>query len=193
MHPKSVLSAEIEPGRAKPPRLAPAVVWFVLGSGHIGILAISAGCATEPNAATFQTDRESDPVQFKPELDAADRHRVNDTFRDLAAGHQAVDPPAPAAGGKRWSDVLDAAATACESIEATITYAAERDGAWLFTLRTVEDLPGRMTVKRVNDARVYEAAASIGLYDDRTERAAALLRSFDEQMLVFGRRRKLEP
>jgi hypothetical protein len=70
------------------------------------------GCGTEPSAAEFQTAHESDPVHFKPVLDAADQRRVKNTLQDLAAGHQAVNPPVPAAGGRRWSDVLDAAADA---------------------------------------------------------------------------------
>jgi hypothetical protein len=63
----------------------------------------------------------------------------------------------------------------------------------MFILRTVEGFPGRLTVKRVSDGRVYEANASFGLYEDRNDRAATLLKAFDAQLLAYGKRRRLAP
>jgi hypothetical protein len=84
-----------------------------------------------------------------------------------------------------------AAVYACDDIEAAIVRRIQHDWGWEYRIRTVEDWPGVLRVHRTADERIYQSTATIGLFGDRTDRAQALLKAFDEQMEAFARKRRL--
>lgn len=158
------------------------------------------GCRSEPEAASFSSVDRTTPGYVRTFSDA-DRDQVRREFQELTSNHVAVSPPAPAKGPvpARWSDVPLAAAYACDDAEAAIVATNQYDWGYEFRLRTIEDWPGTLTIRRTHDARIYEATAFIGLKADEggeaiidhSSRAEALLKALDRQMLEFGRKPSL--
>jgi len=158
-----------------------------------------AGCARERPAAESASFRDPAEPTYVRTLSPEQQRQATAAFRDLARGEVQRQRPAPAAGaageggeeGVRWSDVPLAVLYACDEIEAAVTRQAEHDWGWEFAIRTVEDWPATLRVRRADPPRIYDASASVGVFGDRTDRAAALLAAFDEQMRAFGRKRGL--
>jgi hypothetical protein len=78
---------------------------------------------------------------------------------------------------------------ACDETEMAVAHLeAERD-LYQVTVRTIEDWPGWLTVRRTGDHRVYEASAGIGRFDDHEDRRDALLDALRRYMRAYGRKR----
>ena len=91
-----------------------------------------------------------------------------------------------------------AALYACDDIEAAVVSKTLHDWGWEIHLRTVEDWPGTLLIRRSDDqprpttGRVYQASAAIGRFeDDHADRAQALLEAFDQHLQAFGRKKRL--
>ncbi len=65
----------------------------------------------------------------------------------------------------------------------------EVPGGTRFELKTVDDRPALLEVRRTGDQRVYEATATVGRFQDDPQRAAALIRALDQRMLAYGGKR----
>lgn len=149
---------------------------------------IETGCST-PYAASDAAG--GDETRHKRVLDARDQAAVRRAFRASADGYLQVAPPHPAAHGVRWSDVPAAVAAACEDTEMAVvrTVESQAGSALEFQLRTVEDWPATLWVRRTDDDRRYEARAVVGLFGDRHDRAQALIEAFDRRLRAYGRKR----
>lgn len=124
-------------------------------------------------------------------LTPAHRAEMRSALRSIAHGRILVDRPGPAPGGLRWSDVERAAAEAVGElgVEMAILETQAHDDGYTFRLKTIEDRPAQLTVRRRDDGRVYEATATVGRFADDQQRADALLAAFDRMMRAFGRKR----
>lgn len=155
-----------------------------------------AGCKKAPPAAATELVREPGEPNLVRTFSSADQARLKSDFRSLAEGKEATQKPVVAPNG-RWSDVYAAVLYACDDVEAAVVWKHEYDWGWEFRLRTVEDWPGTLTIRRATTGadepthRIYEASCSIGTFGDRTTRSQALLDAFDKQLLAFGRKPRL--
>ncbi len=150
------------------------------------------GCGRTAPAVT--TNQVVAPVEQGPwrVLDEEEQARVLGALEAMAHGHRPVNPPGPAPQKARWSDVEPAAAAALDDVEAAVVETVREPGgrAVRFRIRTVEDWPGELVVRRLDDPAVYEAKAWIGHFPDmpaRRERCDALLEAFDRRMAELGR------
>ncbi len=141
-------------------------------------------------------------------LSAADQAEILAAFRSIAQGRTPVNPPRPAPGGLRWSDVQQAAAWAAAEpgVEMAIVQTLRHDETgtvinekarfgerliwgYTFRLKTVEDRPAQLIVRRRDDPSVYEATVTVGRFGDDHQRAEKLRAAFDSMMRAFGRKR----
>ena len=141
-------------------------------------------------------------------LSAADQAEILAAFRLIARDRTAVNPPRPAPGGLRWSDVQQAAAWAVAEpgVEMAIVQTLRHDETgmvinekvrfgetlvWCYTfrLKTIEDRPAQLIVRRRDDRSVYETTATVGRFGDDHQRAEKLRKAFDSMMRAFGRKR----
>jgi hypothetical protein len=168
-----------------------AIGLLVCGAILPVIWAIS-GCAKQPYAATTTLRLTPEEQSRKSDLSVADERRIESAFQSLAAGEKAVNPPGPAPHGMRWSDLPRALDAACAEVEMAVVQATQYEWGTEFTLITIKDYPGTLTVKNIGEPGIYEAHASIGLFGDHTNQADALLAALHKSMLAFGRKREFE-
>ncbi len=141
-------------------------------------------------------------------LTQAEQAEVLAALRSITQGRTLVNRPRSTWGGFRWSDVPRAAgwAIAEAGVEMAIVQTLRHDemgklieknvlvgegSIWVYTfrLKTVEDRPAELIVRRRHDQRVYDATATVGRFADDHQRAEALLAAFDKMMSAFGRKR----
>jgi hypothetical protein len=67
----------------------------------------------------------------------------------------------------------------------------QTEAGYEFRLKTIEGYPARLWVDRQPEPMVYSAVVEVGLYRDRTARAAALAKAFARQMEAFAKKRKI--
>lgn len=194
----SIVMARARGGLGRRSRGAVAGLLTGLRAGLGAGLAAAAGCSspTPPYAAEQSMVLTAEDERSVARLDGAAQGEVIAAMRDVAPGHRPTRTavPAPAAeGGVRWSDVEAAAGAACSAIEAAVvgkTGDADAD-EYRFRIRTIENWPGELVVRRVDPPAMYEATAWIGRFpDERVERRDALLRAFDARLRAFGMKRK---
>ena len=204
-------------GSVRPQRLIAALDSFVNGlftvtycKFHRSVAAVClcwaillAACEQRPVvlSQTLKTDE-------KLLLSAADQAEILAAFRSIAQGRTMVNPPRPAPGGLRWSDVQQAAAWAVaeDRVEMTIVKTLRHDETgtvinenervaerliwgYTFQLKTIEDRPALLVVRRRDDRSVYEATVTVGRFGDDYQRAEKLRTAFDSMMRAFGRKR----
>lgn len=117
----------------------------------------------------------------------------------VAEGGRAVNAPGPAPGGMRWSDVPAAVSAACDDpgvemvIVETFATPPENPDRYRFVLRTIEDWPGELVIRRAVGQPVYEIeSVSVGRFPSepaRRERAQALVQAFEKHLEAFGRKK----
>ena len=61
-----------------------------------------------------------------------------------------------------------------------------------YRIKTIEDWPVRLTIRRTDDERVYEASATVGHFKDRGERGQELLDALDRSLHALGAQRGFE-
>jgi hypothetical protein len=171
--------------------LARSSGWLITLAIALAVASLS-GCSRQRYASTSAPsptlDEGGDPP-LKPVLSTQDKQQIQSQFRMLAEGHSSSRSPSVAAEGFRWSDIPLAAVYACEETEMAIAHQRETADAYEFDIRTVEGYPAKLEVFR-DVGSVYRAQASVGMFDDRTQRADELLRAFERQMRAFGRKRQ---
>jgi len=162
------------------------------GITALSVCILLGSCASTPPPAAASDLRLTPEEQTrKLTLTASDQRRIRKTLVELAAGHIPVSPPGPALLGVRWRDVPLAMFYAAAEVEMAIARTVVQADSYAFSLRTVDDRPGRIVVRRTGDDTVYEARASIGRFDDDIAASEALAAAFDRQMRAFGRKRQL--
>ncbi len=132
-----------------------------------------------------------------PEFDPARGREVLDALGDMAAGREssAASGPGPVPKGRvRWSDVPLAVAAACRDVEAVVVRKVEEEKGrrYRFKLRSVEDWPGELVVRRVDGPPGYTAEAWFGYFPEHPPCAArrtALLSALSAQLKAYGRKR----
>jgi hypothetical protein len=129
----------------------------------------------------------------KPMLSDAEMAAVWRGIGEVAADHEQVNRPRPAATGRRWSDMPSAIKLATGAVETAVVEADVREGGRVIECRlmTVEGWPGRLVVSRVDGPDLYEAEAEIGRFPNepaRRERAEMLVKALDRALLALGRR-----
>jgi hypothetical protein len=162
-----------------------------LAAGMLTLVS-SLGCGTHRFAATSNELLLPDEPLLHRILTPDEQSQVLEAMQSFAAGRSEADPPSPAASGVRWSDVPLAADYACDANSMAVVSIAKGEGIYTFQLKSIEDYPGVLTVRRVDDERICTAEASIGRYGDYDTKAVALLASFDEFLRGFGAKRGFE-
>ena len=159
----------------------------------LGLAIAIGGCATRRASETPLVD-DPDETDQVAALNAAHSAEVRHAFAGLAHGHEASSAPTAASSPRgRWSDVHLAVLYACDDTQMAVLHKTATDeglGGWEYALRTAEDMPVALVVRRMPEPEIYDATASVGLFGDDTDRAAALLKAFDRHMAAFGRKRQ---
>jgi len=159
-------------------------------------LAVS-GCGQPQGPAASRLELTPEEPPQKAVLTEREQGEVLAVMRACVQENEAIDPPRPAALGKRWSDIEDAVYYACEDVEAAVMGTTRReDGRLLvFRLRTIEDWPGELLVRRTDDVNVYHAEVWFGRFPDDPKHAArrdALIAALERNLCAFGLKRKFQ-
>ena len=157
-----------------------------------GSLALGLGISCEQAPKVLPT-KELAPDE-KVLLDSSDRTEILSAFRSLTKGKKLVNRPARAIKGVRWSDVPKAVAAACgeNGVEMAVVETITQDWGYTFIIKTVEDKPAQLIVRRLDNDQVYQASATVGRFHDDQKRADKLLAVFEQKMKAFGRKRGFE-
>jgi hypothetical protein len=158
-------------------------------------VAVLAGCGSPPpNAAARLSRVESEP-SIDLELSPAEQAEVVAAMKSMAVGHTPIAGESPTVQGMRWSDIPAALAVACDEpgVEMVVVKREQHEWGDVFQLRTAEDRPARVEVRRTGDDRLYEATATIGRFNFETDEARArlLLRELGRAMRKYGEKRRL--
>jgi hypothetical protein len=161
----------------------------------LAILLAAAGCERPPYAAASNLRLTPEEERAKLLLSEEDQAAVLATMQTAAEGRPG-DPPAPAPHGKRWSDVPQAVAAACDDVEMAVVEMIEQEQGRVlrFRLLAAEGWPGEVVVRRLPPPDICEAEASIGRFPEkpaRVERADRLLAAIDRYLQTFGAKRAL--
>lgn len=149
------------------------------------------GCSGEqPFAATTNLRLTPEEKTLKLVLDSTDQARALGDMRSVAGDHLVVQPPF-SSGSVRWSDIPLALDYACAVVEMAIVRTIYEPDGYVFKLKTIDDRPGEITLRRVDDERVYLAEATVGRLGDDEDLARRLLVELDRQLHLFGSKRKL--
>jgi len=153
-----------------------------------------AGCSKPPPAASTNLRLTPEESIRKSTYRPEDRRKARQALHEVAADHRPVNPPVPAPLGMRFSDIERAVARACDDVEAAVVWTEpDEDGAgFVFSLRTVEDWPGEIAVRRVAGPEVYTAEAWFGRFPEEEKnltRAKALRAALGKQMRAWGKKR----
>lgn len=138
----------------------------------------------------------AEEARDKPVLEGDDPAAAIEAMRLADPGHhpaRKVSAATAEAGRVRWSDLEAAVSYACDDAEVAVVETTEREGGdeFVFRIRTVEDWPGEIVVRRVDPPKVYRAEVSIGRFSgEHADRCDRLLRAIDARMRSFGRKRK---
>ena len=160
-----------------------------------GLLAglLLSGCSKpQPYAASTNLALTPEEQRTKQVLTPEEERQAMGILKSVADGAEVVEPPSRAEHGVRWRDVPKAAGAAASETEMVVVRRIDHDWGYEFVLRTVEDYPGTLNVRKTNDERVYQAEATIGLFENRIDRADALLKAFNKSMQAYGRKLQFE-
>ncbi|MBX3355759.1 MAG: hypothetical protein KF724_08675 [Phycisphaeraceae bacterium] len=123
----------------------------------------------------------------------------------LALMREAIPPTGPselrpARYGVRWFDVLPAAkwGVSTQSMAVmtselqpatTLPDGSEKPEQWIIAIITAADDPVTLTVTREPPPRIYSAKVVAGLFGDRSDLEAVVIREFDAAMRLYGAKR----
>ena len=147
-----------------------------------------AGCSNASrNPAASNTSMGPDDRFATRVLSPGESREVIQILRDSVDG-PADDPARPARYGVRWGDVRAAAAHAGSKLQLAILSVEDSDQGRTRRINMVSigSVPVTLTVRRAPAPAVYEATATAGLFQERTELATSLVSGFDESMRQFG-------
>jgi len=165
--------------------------WMLIGL-------ITSGCGRAPFAAQSNLRLTPEEERAKAVLTADDQRIVVSALKGSDDGRAASERSRAAEHGVRWADVEAAVLDACSDVEmAVVETIREDEGSRLrFRLKTIEEWPGELVVRRVEPPTVYEATATVSDHPDwpqRRERADALLIALEQRMTAYGRKRSYKP
>lgn len=120
-------------------------------------------------------------------LDSSEQAKVISIMQESVTG-PTNDQARPAKYGVRWRDVGLAASKASIALElAVVSVDEEEDGTVKrIHIITVTNQPVELVVRKVDPPEIYEATATAGLFEDRTELADRLLSQFHDAMRAYG-------
>jgi len=151
------------------------------------------GCAA-PQYAVTTLERDADERASKLVLTEDEQGEVLSAMQSVAVGHSPSFNRHRMAHGMRWSDIPAAVAAACdeEGVEMVVVQQVDQPWGIRFLMRTADDRPATLDVRRTRDERIYEASAVIGRLDTTADRrrAAALLEELDRAMQRYGTKRR---
>jgi hypothetical protein len=147
------------------------------------------GCSRQPYATVTATRLPEETQHWNPVLSHQEQATIQGSLMTLAEDHSPTRVPTDAVHGVRWSDVPLAVVYACDECEMAIVRQRTTDAGYVFELKAVEGHPATFTVLR-DEQSIYRSEATVGLFMDEIERAAALQKAFDRQMQSFGRKRQ---
>lgn len=157
-----------------------------------------AGCGAKKTAAYKsnvvlpQEASNGVPGRADQDLSQGQRSRVLADMRAVAAGHQAVDPPGRAPDGVRWADIPLALRNAGREagIELVAVTTRVEPDRYVFTLKTVEQWPGRLVIRRAGEGKVYEIEEIwLGRFPQekvQQQRAEKLVKAFEKELKRLG-------
>ena len=167
-----------------------AALWGGVAGAGLGIVVGVGGCKKLP---AVEPQPMSDDGRERAVLGAEDRAAVLDAMRSVLP---AEPPPAGTLAAApqevRWSDIPGAVAWAggLDGVEIVVVRTIKTDDMYYFKLRTIEDWPGEMIVRRGEGDAVYRIEHLwIGRFPgepNRVERANKLKEAFEERLTVMG-------
>lgn len=149
-------------------------------------LAFVAACAPEQDPAATNEVLAPGDEGASIVLTKAERAEAIAAMQSVVQGP--IEEPTPAKYGVRWSDVSDAVRLACfETDMAVVRKRTENDGNRIvFELVTTRDEPGTLIVDRLPPPEMVKASARVGMFDERADDAASLVREFERYLRLFG-------
>lgn len=168
--------------------------FFLLGGAVVFSTQILAGCqSTQPAAATVEAMTGEDEP-WKPLLTVSEERRAIAAMNSTRIENADVKPRKLSIGPPRgrWADVPDAARLAAAEVEMALVTSRSVDGAWEFVFRTIENTPATMRVQPTDDANVWTATATVGLFGLQNTRSQDLLDAFETKMRALSKKRKFE-
>ena len=154
---------------------------------------LAAGCSQKPAASHLATLPEEPVVDLQ--LSPAEQREALSAMKSVAEGHDPAPGSKVSVQGMRWSDLEAAVAMACdaEGVELVIIDVEKTDERKFFTLRTADDRPATLDVRRTHDGRLYEASATVGRFNraNDQERAALLIEEIERAMAQYAKKRRL--
>jgi len=164
-------------------------VGLILGVCAVGIV----GCSSQQPAAAHLSRMQSEPREDLL-LSSAEQSEVIAAMKTVAIDHT-PSQPRPFVREMRWSDLPAAVSAACDQPGVEMVIVQQEQVAWgtVFHLRTVEDRPAMLEVRRRDDERLYEARAMIGHFNLAKDEARAnlLLQEVDRAMERYAKKKRL--
>ncbi len=152
--------------------------------------ALSGALTTRPFTVSTLQPLTPEEVGRKNVLNGQEQARIEASFQHLGVGHALVNPPVRSEK-VRWSDLPLAVQYAADDAEMVVAQTIEHDWGMEYHLRTIEDFPATLLVRRTADDHIYTASATVGLWEDHSDRAAELLNALDVQMKAFAGKRAI--
>ncbi|MBL9149232.1 MAG: hypothetical protein JNM94_11115 [Phycisphaerae bacterium] len=161
-------------------------VQTILRSAAALSLAVGAGCAPEQDPAATNEVLAPGDEGASIILTAPERAEAIAAMQSVV--HGPIEEPAPATHGVRWSDVPEAVRLACfETDMAVVRRRTEDNGNRIvFELVTTRDEPGTLIVDRLPPPEMVKASARVGMFAERADDAANLVREFERYLRLFG-------
>lgn len=150
----------------------------------VSTLACSTPYATESRRGNSAGER-VEVVRLSPE----DQRALRREMSAIAAGHEPVSPPTPAAHGARWSDLDLAVYYATAEVEMAVVRTERTAERHRYVIETIDEKPAELIVHRRPPPEIYAAEASVGRFGDETERARRLVEALHTHLKELGRKR----
>ena len=145
------------------------------------------GCSSKPNPLASNVSYGPDDRFATRILNRAERQQVIEIMQESVEGP--TDQPArPARYGVRWSDIPLAANMATKTLEMAVLSIDDEEDGELKRIKIVSigEMPAELLVRRMPPPTIYQATATVGLFDDQTELANRLVKEFGSAMRAFG-------
>jgi hypothetical protein len=158
----------------------------VAAAGAMLMTLMTAGCQQRFAGESRPTAvMESQPLETAV-MSAAEQREVTRVLRELARDHQpSLDrEPLPIT----WPDVRRIVAMACSANEMAIARVVSIDDETrIFHIRTLDERPATLTVRRIQPdddlpLDMYDAEATVGLFEDDFDRAQRLVEAFNAEV-----------
>ena len=150
-----------------------------------------AACSMQPERTTVDSNvrMPGEPSTVARTLTPAEENRLIDAMASAQTPEERAEarPLEPAGAGGRWREVATVAGVAVKRCQTAILDQQAIDGGWRFTLVNIHDEPGELVVHGNDAEGVTGVTASVGMFGERSSRAEALVRSFQDTLQDYAK------